>query len=161
MIAMVMGTTGSGKTTIGKMLARRLEWTFLDADDFHSAANIEKMTKGIALDDADRAPWLASIHDELVRQTTAGKNAVLACSALKQGYRDVLSDGLDLRVVYLKGSYEVMKARIEGRHGHFAKEGILAGQFRDLEEPKEAIIVDVRKTPEEIVTEVAQQLHTN
>ena len=154
MIVLVMGTTGAGKTTIGTILARRLGWTFLDADDFHPAANIEKMKKGIPLTDADRAPWLAAIHAELERRSKAGENVVLACSALKQKYRDKISAGLDVKVVYLKGSYETMRRHIEERHGHFAGAGILAGQFADLEEPKDAIVVDVSKTPEEIVSEV-------
>jgi gluconokinase len=153
-----MGTTGAGKTTIGKLLAQQLGWVFLDADDFHPAANIEKMKKGIPLTDADRVPWLAAIHAELVRQSEAGKNCVLACSALKKAYRDTLGAGLEMKVVYLKGSYEEMKKHILARHGHFAGEGILAGQFGDLEEPEDAIAVSVSHTPEEIVAEVRREL---
>jgi gluconokinase len=153
-----MGTTGAGKTTVGKLLAQNLRWTLLDADDFHPAANIEKMKQGIPLTDADRVPWLAAIHAELVRQTEAGKNCVLACSALKKSYRETLGAGLQMKVVYLKGSYEEMKAHILARHGHFAGEGILAGQFADLEEPQDAIVVSVSHTPEEIVAEVRREL---
>ena len=158
MIVLVMGTTGAGKTTVGQLLARSLGWTFLDADDFHPAANIEKMRRGIPLTDADRAPWLAAIHSELMRQSQAGKNCVLACSALKKTYRETLAAGLEMKVVYLKGSYEEMKTHIHARHGHFAGEGILAGQFMDLEEPRDAIIVSVSRSPEEIVAEVGSQL---
>jgi len=153
-----MGTTGAGKTTIGKLLAQQLGWVFLDADDFHPAANIEKMKKGIPLTDADRVPWLAAIHAELVRQSEAGENCVLACSALKKAYRDTLGARLEMKVVYLKGSYEEMKKHILARHGHFAGEGILAGQFGDLEEPEDAILVSVSHTPEEIVAEVRREL---
>jgi gluconokinase len=158
MILLVMGTTGSGKTTVGKMLAERLDWLFLDADDFHSAANKEKMHRGIPLTDADRAPWLAAIHEELVRQTQQGRNVVLACSALKQEYREVLQAQLQVRVVYLKGSEGVLREHIEGRHGHFAGESLLASQLATLEEPADAIVEDVSRAPAEIVTEVCARL---
>ncbi len=158
MIVLVMGTTGAGKTTIGTMLARKLNWPYIEADEFHPQENIAKMKQGIPLSDADRAPWLNAIHAELVRQNIAGKSCVLGCSALKQSYRDVLSAGLDMRTVYLKGTYEEMREHILARHGHFAGEGILAGQFRDLEEPTNAIVVPVSETPEEIVQEVLNAL---
>ena len=158
MVVLLMGTTGAGKTTIGQMLARQLGWTFLDADDFHPAANIEKMTKGIPLTDEDRVPWLAAIHAELLRRSALVEDVVLGCSALKQKYRDALSAGLEMKVVYLKGSYEEMLLHIQGRRGHFAGAAILAGQFADLEEPKDAIMMDVSKTPEEIVAELRLKL---
>src|SRR5262249_42914162 len=97
-----MGTTGAGKTTVGKLLAEKLTWIFLDADDFHPAANIAKMKQGIPLNDTDRIPWLAAIHDRLVSETTAGKNCVLACSALKDSYRQTIDAGLPVTTVYLK-----------------------------------------------------------
>lgn len=158
MIVLVMGTTGAGKTTVGKLLAEDLHWPFLDADEFHPAANVEKMSRGIPLDDADRVPWLAAIHAELVRQTKAGQSCILACSALKQSYRDILDAGLNMKIAYLKGTYDEMRAHILARHGHFAGEGILAGQFRDLEEPRDAIEVFVRHTPEEIAEEIRERL---
>lgn len=158
MIVLVMGTTGAGKTTVGKLLAEDLHWPFLDADNFHPAANVEKMTRGVPLDDADRVPWLAAIHAELVRQTDTGNNCVLACSALKQSYRNTIGVGLDMKIVYLKGTYEEMRAHILARHGHFAGEGILAGQFRDLEEPKDALAVSVTLSPETIVQTIRQNL---
>ena len=153
-----MGVTGSGKSTIGKLLANKLGWPFLEADDFHSAANIAKMKQGIPLTDEDRAPWLSAIHVELERQSEAGRSCVLGCSALKQSYRDTLGARLDMRTVYLKGTYEEMRARILARHGHFAGEGILAGQFRDLEEPQDAIIIPVKQTPGEIVLQTLHEL---
>jgi gluconokinase len=153
MVILVMGTTGAGKSTVGKLLAERLGWPFLDADDFHPPANIEKMKRGIPLTDADRGPWLGNIHTELVRLAAAGRNVVLACSALKQGYRDTLAAGLDLRVVYLRGSYEEMRRHILARHGHFAGEAILAGQFADLEEPTDALALRVSDSPEQLVEE--------
>ena len=153
-----MGTTGAGKTTIGKLLARQLGWEFDDADSFHPAANIEKMSRGIPLGDADRAPWLAALHNAIAQWIAAGKNVVLACSALKQSYREELSVGPDVKIVYLKGSYELFALRIHERHGHFAGEGILAGQFADLEEPKDAVTVDASLTPQEIVSEIRRRL---
>jgi len=159
MVILLMGTTGAGKTTVGELLASRLRWTFLDADDFHPPANIEKMKHGTPLTDADRFPWLQKIHTELVRLSQNGTNIVLACSALKQSYRDQLSAELDMRIVYLRGTYEVMRRHIESRHGHFAGEAILAGQFADLEEPQSALALDVSHAPEQLVTETIANLH--
>jgi gluconokinase len=160
MILLVMGVTGSGKTTIAKMLAERLAYVFLEADDFHSPANKEKMHAGIALTEADRLPWLDAIHEELVRQYELGQNAVLACSALKESYRRRLAGGLSLKVIYLQGSYEVIRERLHVRHGHFAGEAILADQFANLEEPKDAVVVSIEKAPEEIVKEILEALDT-
>jgi gluconokinase len=158
MIVLVMGTTGSGKTTIGLMLAKRLGWLFLDADDFHSASNKEKMHRGIPLTDADRAPWLAAIHEELVRQNEQRCSVVLACSALKEEYRQVLHARLQVQIVYLKGSEAVLREHIESRHGHFAGESLLPSQLATLEEPKDALVVDVSHRPGEIVDEVCTRL---
>ncbi len=157
MIILVMGAAGSGKTTVGRGLAARLGWEFLEGDDFHASGNIEKMRRGEPLGDADRAPWLESLHEALAR-TVARGSAVLACSALKQSYRDRLCAGLDARVVYLKGSYELLRARMESRTGHFAGEGILRGQFADLEEPGGAICIAAELAPEAIVNEVCRRL---
>jgi ACS family tartrate transporter-like MFS transporter len=154
MIYNVMGVEGSGKTTVAKMLAQRLGWVYLEADQFHSEGNKEKMRRGIPLTDDDRLPWLEAIHAELERKETAGENVIVACSALKEKYREVLSAGLPVRYVYLKGSYELIRSRLRARHGHFAGEAILANQFEVLEEPKDAIVVDVAQTPEEIVAEI-------
>lgn len=158
MIVLIMGTTASGKTTIGTLLSKRLGWEFADGDDFHPAANIAKMKQGIPLTDADRAPWLQALHDKIVAWSAESQNVVLACSALKQSYRDELLVGSLVKLVYLKGSYELFAQRVQARKGHFAKIDILAGQFKDLEEPAEAITVDARHSPEEMTDEICASL---
>ena len=158
MIIVVMGVTGSGKTTVGQLLAARLGYVFADADDFHSAANKEKMHKGIPLTDADRLPWLTAMHEQIGKWVASKQNGVLACSALKQSYRQQLWSGPEAKVVYLKGSYELIAERLRARKGHFADEHILAGQFADLEEPTDAVAVDISATPEEIVAEICRRL---
>jgi len=159
MIVVVMGVTGSGKTTAGMLLARRLGWEFADADDFHSAANKEKMHRGIPLTDADRIPWLEAMHARLLQLAAEKRNAVLACSALKQSYRELLLRGIDGRLVYLKGSDDLIRRRLQARQGHFADEHILAGQFADLEEPTDAIVVDITPPLEAIVEEICRRLN--
>jgi gluconokinase len=153
-----MGPTGSGKTTIGTMLGAQLNWQFADADAFHPPANIEKMSKGIPLNDADRDPWLAAMRKAILEWIAAGKNVVFACSALKRAYREQLRPSPEVKIVYLKGNYALFAERIRHRHGHFAGEGILAGQFADLEEPDDAITVDAAKSPEQIVPEIRKKL---
>lgn len=153
-----MGVTGSGKTTVGTMLAHQLGWEFADADKFHPPANIEKMRQGIGLTDADRAPWLKAIHDHMRRWNVDGKSGIMACSALKHTYRKLLREGLDLRVVYLQGSMELIRERLQIRTGHYATTTLLASQFADLEEPREALVVYIDHTPEEIVATIRRQL---
>jgi gluconokinase len=160
MLILVMGVTGSGKTTIGKLLAKRIKSDFLDADDFHSAANREKMRHGIPLTDADRAPWLAAIHDELVRADSAGRGVVLACSALKQEYRETLAAGLDLKIVFLHGTVEQLRRNLATRAGHFAGESLVPSQLATLEEPDGVIVEDIAATPEEIVEDICARLAT-
>jgi gluconokinase len=156
MIVLVMGVTGSGKSTVGRQLADRLGWLFLEADDFHSAANKEKMHRGIPLTEADRLPWLRAIHAELLTQARGGNNVVLGCSALRKSYREILTARLDVRIVYLRGSRELIGERLRHRLGHFAGEAILDDQFAVLQEPSaaEAVIVEVQESPEQIVEEV-------
>ena len=158
MIVLIMGTTGSGKTTIGTLLAKRLGWEFVDADDFHPPANVEKMRKGIPLTDADRAPWLQALRKKIVGWLDAAQNVVLACSALKESYRKELLVGPEVRLVYLKGSYELFSKRVLARKGHFAKQELIASQFATLEEPKDAVIVDTTQSPGQIVSELIDQL---
>jgi len=140
------------------MLAARLGWDFADADEFHSAENKAKMHQGIPLTDADRAPWLATIHQQIAKWLAGKKNVVLACSALKQSYRQQLWTGPEVRFVYLRGSSQLITERLRARKGHFADEHILAGQFADLEEPTDAVIVDISASPKDIVDEICRRL---
>ena len=159
-----MGVTGSGKTTVGTLLAHKLDWRFVDADDFHSESNKNKIADGIPLTDADRQPWLAALRQAIQKWNAGGENVVLACSALKRCYRDQLQNPEEkksgtVRFVYLKGKYDLVYSHLRSRHGHFATESILKSQFADLEEPEDAIRVSVDKTPEEIVAEIRQKLN--
>jgi gluconokinase len=158
MIVIVMGVTGSGKTSVGRLLAAQLGWEFADADDFHPRANVEKMKRGIPLDDEDRRPWLERLRIQIMSWIADAHNGVMACSALKRSYRQELSVGPEVRFVYLKGSPELIAQRLRLRKGHFADEKILAGQFADLEEPETAVVVDIAQTPEEIVAEIRLRL---
>jgi gluconokinase len=145
MIVLLMGVSGSGKSTVGRALAAELNWPFLDADTLHPQANVAKMASGIPLTDADRWPWFDRIVAEMRRYAAAGKNVVIACSALKQAYRDRLGSGGSLRVVYLKGDAETIAPRIAERRGHFMPPSLLASQFATLEEPDNAIVVDIKQ----------------
>ncbi len=153
-----MGPAGSGKTTVGELLAAQLKWEFADADNFHSLANIEKMSQGIPLHDEDRIPWLHSIRDAMLQWDAQGKNVVLACSALKRSYRDLLLINSNVKLVYLKGSFELFRERLRARKGHYAGEQILAGQFADLEEPAGAVTIAAALPPQEIVAEIRRRL---
>jgi gluconokinase len=158
MIIVVMGVTGVGKTTIGLALAALRNCRFEDADAYHSAENIEKMSHGTPLTDADRIPWLESMHRMLEKYWASGQEVVLACSALKQEYRDLLGKDVPITWIYLKGSPDTIRQRIEHRHGHFAKEDLLKSQFDTLEEPTDALIVDANRQPEEIVRDIQTRL---
>lgn len=146
MIVVVMGVSGSGKSTIGKLLAASLKWEFSDADDFHAVANIEKMSQGIPLTDTDRQPWLEKLHSAIAQWLLQGKNVVLACSALKSSYRQMLwQDTEQMRLVYIKSSFEVLQKRLQQRQNHFMAATLLKSQFDTLEEPKHAIVVDANQ----------------
>ncbi|MBN1440439.1 MAG: gluconokinase [Anaerolineales bacterium] len=155
----VMGVAGSGKTTVGKALADRLGWDFFDADGFHPPDNVAKMASGIPLDDADRAPWLAALHDLLGRTLHEGRHPVLACSALKQKYREALLAGNQgIRVVYLKGDYVLIHSRMCARSDHYMKPGMLRSQFEALEEPVDALVADIARPKEEVVAHILRMI---
>jgi gluconokinase len=159
MIVVVMGVSGAGKTTVGRLLAETLGWEFHDADELHSEANRMKMHRGIALTDEDRAPWLARIRDLIRSLIEAGKNAVIACSALKRSYREeIVIDPEVVKIVYLKGSPELIAKRLGNREGHFMNPALLQSQLDDLEEPENAIVVSIEKSPQEIVREIRERL---
>ena len=158
----VMGVSGCGKTTVARALADALGWTFAEADDFHPAANIEKMEAGHPLDDDDRAPWLAAIRDWMRERADAGQDAVITCSALKRAYRDVLRDG-GPRVVFLHldGDRETLAARMAGRSGHFMPGSLLDSQLADLEplgDDEAGATVSIEDDPREIVEEAVRDL---
>jgi len=156
-----MGPAGSGKMTIGILLAKQLSWEFADADDFHSPANKEKMSRGLGLSDEDRIPWLQAIRNAMDQWLAGQRSVVLGCSALKRTYREQLGvhrNSRDIKLVYLKGSYDLLLERLRARKGHYATEGLLSSQLADLEEPTDAITIDVSKSPEQIVAEIREQL---
>ncbi|QDU28808.1 Thermoresistant gluconokinase [Anatilimnocola aggregata] len=160
MIVVLMGVSGSGKTTVGKLLAADLDWQFVDADDFHPTANVEKMRHGLPLNDDDRLPWLNSLREYLEGADSRGKSLVLACSALKHNYRDYLrADRPEVvRFVYLHGSPELIAKRQAERRGHFMPPGLLQSQFETLEPPVDAIRVDITPAPEIIAERILREL---
>jgi gluconokinase len=164
MMAIVMGVSGCGKTTVGRLLARELGCEFLDADDFHPEANIAKMAKGVALTDDDRWPWLDAIAAAMHERAARGSGAVIACSALKEAYRDRLCRGMgavdEARIVYLKGDTVTIAPRLASRSDHYMPASLLDSQFAALEEPGDAIVVDIRQPTNEQVRQIAAALQS-
>ena len=161
MIVIIVGVSGAGKTTLGELLARELGWRFVEADDFHPAANIEKMRNGHSLTDEDRWPWLQRLRKEINRSLAAGENAVLACSALKRAYRDRLRVADEVKFVFLCGDYTLIEKQLRSRRGHFMDPNLLRSQFDDLEEPRpdeNVLTVGLGGTPDEIVREIKAKL---
>lgn len=158
----VMGVSGSGKSTVAEALAKRLDWRCEDGDKFHPASNIAKMSAGQPLTDEDRWPWLKAIADEIDRLCGKGQRAVVACSALKRAYRDVLVHGRDdVRFVFLDGTQELIAGRLAARRGHFMPSGLLESQFRTLQRPsadERPIVVSIDATVEAIVDDIVSQL---
>jgi gluconokinase len=159
-IVIVMGAAGAGKSTIGAAFAASLGWVFIDADDFHTAANIERMRRGIGLTDEERLPWLTRVRHALLAAKANGQSAVVACSALKRRYRQLLTAGVeDARFVHLQADEELLKERLRARRGHFAGPGLAATQLHDLEPPEdEALIVDASLPPHVLVSEMRRAL---
>jgi gluconokinase len=153
-----MGVAGSGKTTVGTRVAKAMRCPFLEGDSLHSPANVGKMSHGIPLTDADRALWLAAIHIRLLDAFRRGESLVVGCSALSQSYRTVLNEGVPITWVYLKGSPTVIRSRLQHRTGHYMKADMLASQFEALEEPSDALVVDVSQSPDAIVEQILAAL---
>jgi gluconokinase len=158
LIIILMGVSGSGKTTIGQKLAHDLGWEFVEGDDYHPKSNIEKMARGEPLDDKDRSPWLAELRRIITAQMEARQNAIIACSALKTSYRDELKVAPEVKIVYLKGSASLLKTRLENRKGHYMKSNMLRSQLEALEEPTDALTIDVTGTVDGIVTQIRRSL---
>jgi gluconokinase len=157
-IVVLIGVAGSGKTTVGTMLADAMRCAFLEGDSLHSAANVEKMSHGVPLTDADRAPWLVAIHGRLLEAFTRGKCLVVGCSALKRSYRTVLAEGIPITWVYLKGAAALLRSRLHHRTGRCMKADMLASQFEGLEEPSDAVVVDISQPPAAIVERILAEL---
>ncbi len=149
-----MGVSGSGKTTIGKALAADLGWEFVDGDDLHPAANVEKMASAVPLDDNDRKPWLLRIRKLIQEEEGGGRSVVVACSALKQAYRDFLDEGTDIRWVFLDGPAAVIRERLTRRSHPFMKSELLDSQLETLEAPGNALVVDIVPPVEEVVRKI-------
>lgn len=160
MFYIVMGVSGSGKSTVGKLLSDRLNCQFYDADDFHPPSNINKMNQGKPLTDSDRLPWLLKLQKLITNTLDAKKTAILACSALKENYRKIMAGNCSTQVVwiYLYGDYETINNRLKERQNHFLDARLLCSQFETLEEPKNALIIDVSQNPQEIVERIIKQL---
>ena len=155
MIILVMGVSGSGKTTIGQQLAKSLNFQFRDADEFHSDENIQKMRNNIPLTDADRQPWLETMQAAIDQWLEHNQNVVLTCSALKDKYRKMLwRDPEQIKIVYLKGTFELIESRLKQRQDHFMKSDLLKSQFEDLEEHEGVILADISQTPSEIIEKI-------
>jgi gluconokinase len=160
MVVVLMGVSGSGKTTVGKALAAKLGWASVEGDDYHPPSNVEKLRAGTPLTDEDRRPWLAALRERVDRAIAAGEDMVLACSALKHSYQDYLErdDPARIHYFYLHGSEELIRDRLAGRKGHFMNPGLLHSQFETLEPPTDAVRVEVVGSPEEVADEVRRKL---
>ena len=159
MVLVLMGVSGSGKTAVGSKLADELGWRFHEGDDVHPEANVQKMARGIPLSDADRRPWLDALHEQIAQHLREGTHAIVACSALKEAYRQRLSRG-DGRVkfVYLRGDRDLIRDRLKDRRGHFMNPNLLDSQFRALEEPREGITVDIDAEVDQVVARIREAI---
>jgi len=161
MVVIIWGVSGAGKTKIGELLAQELHWKFYDADDFHPQVNIDKMERGEPLTDEDRQPWLQSLREAITRSLAANENAVLACSALKRKYRELLRVNGDVKFVFLHGSRARIADQLKQRRGHFIDPALLDSQFADLEEPESSedmLTIELKGEPDELIEQIRQKL---
>ena len=159
MILVLFGVSGSGKTTIGRLLAQELDWNFYDADDFHPTSNVEKMRQGLPLAEADRWPWLERLRELLTQGIARKEELILACSALKEEYRKYLHINDEIKWIFLKGEYQLIADRIQDRRGHFMNPNLLRDQFEVLEEPRgNAVVIDIEADPTTIVERIRNKL---
>ncbi|NJR45610.1 MAG: gluconokinase [Hyellaceae cyanobacterium CSU_1_1] len=159
MFYVIMGVSGTGKSTIGRLLSDRTGWDFYDADDFHSPTNLDKLNRGIALTDSDRLPWLKELQQLISHALGSKQNGILACSALKAQYRQILrGESSEVVFIYLKGDYAHVQSRVKQRQGHFMNSNLLHSQFDTLEEPQDAIAIDIALDPEAIVEEIMTRI---
>lgn len=158
MVLVVMGVSGCGKTTIGKMLGEKLGWKYYEGDEYHPKENVEKMSSGIPLNDDDRKPWLLTLRGIIENHLKDGTGAVVSCSALKQKYRDLLKVNEDTKFVYLKGDYDTILRRMQARKDHYFKPEMLKSQFDALEEPSNVIAENIEMEPERIVEDVLEKI---
>lgn len=160
MVIIIMGVSGCGKSTVGRMLAEEFQWSFYEGDDFHPPENLAKMGQGTALNDIDRLPWLEKLQKLIIEVNQRDESAVIACSALKASYRDMLKEADEgLEIVYLKGDYDLIKRRMKQRQGHYMPVGLLESQFAELEEPEGAIEVEISHQVEVIVKRIEEALY--
>jgi gluconokinase len=158
MIFIVMGVSGSGKTTVGKTVSSQFGWKFYEGDEYHPAKNMEKMKNGIPLNDKDRLPWLLCLKKIIEEALENKENIIISCSALKEAYRKILKINNDVKFIYLKGSYDLVKKRMEERGSHFFKPAMLKSQLDDLEEPKDVIEIDISGSKDSVVKDVITKI---
>ncbi len=158
MVLIIMGVAGSGKTSVGKMLSEKLGWKYYEGDNYHPKENVEKMSHGIPLNDEDRIPWLLKLRTIIEDALSNGESIILSSSALKEAYRKILKVNDQVKFIYLKGSYELIEARMKMRKDHFMKPGMLKSQFEALEEPADAIAIDIDQPLEKIVENILQKI---
>lgn len=158
MIILITGVTGSGKSTIGRLLAAQLQWKFYEGDDFHPSVNIEKLKRGAPLDDEDRLPWLTAIRETIRAAIDQGEDAVIACSALKESYRRMLRINADVVLIHLQANSELIDERLKHRTGHFMNPALIRSQFETLEQPEAALQIDASLAPREIVRTIRDRL---
>jgi gluconokinase len=162
LILILMGVSGCGKTTIGELLAQSLGWVFYDGDKFHPSVNVEKMSLGIPLTDEDRSAWLDILKGIIENQISRNEPAIMACSALKRAYRNHLQvDSEIVQFIYLKGTYNLIEKRMLSRKGHYMKAQMLKSQFETLEEPENALTLDINQDPHELVEEIKLYFQIN